>query len=211
MPGGRPGRRGPVERPPGRWAQRAAEAPAKGDERTRASRARRPRPFTNRSEISPTARSGVGGHEGLPGMPSGRSWPARAEKISKSALTGALWRAGTVVRPLPRPPLWASHEVPFCSSLFLISYYFGPLRPLLWEALPAPAKLPVWTGVQKGDFCGLGALPFLTPVCGGIPFSSCPARGGIPPLPSLGRSPPSLAPARGDIPLSLPARGGIPP
>ena len=96
MPGGRPGRRGPVERPPGRWAQRAAEALAKGHERTRASRARRPRPFTNRSEISPTARPGVGGHEGLPGMPSGRSWPARAEKISKSALTGALWRSGTV-------------------------------------------------------------------------------------------------------------------
>ena len=97
MPGGRPGRRGPVERPPGRWAQRAAEALAKGHERTRASRARRPRPFTNRSEISPTARPGVGGHEGLPGMPSGRSWPARAGKISKKPLTGPLWHAGAVV------------------------------------------------------------------------------------------------------------------
>lgn len=94
--GGRPGRRGPVGRLSGRWAQRAAEAPAKANERTRASRARQPRPFTNRSEISPTARPGVGGHEGLPGMPSGRSWPARARKISKKPLTGALWRAGTV-------------------------------------------------------------------------------------------------------------------
>ena len=98
MPGGRPGRRGPVGRPPGRWAQRAAEAPAKGDERTRARRARRPRPFTNRSEISPTARPGVGGHEGLPGMPSGRSWPAGAGKISKEpfvhTLTAPLWRVG---------------------------------------------------------------------------------------------------------------------
>ena len=98
MPGGRPGRRGPVGRPSGRWAQRAAEAPAKADERTRASRARRPRPFTNRSEISPTARSGVGGHEGLPGMPSGRSWPARAGKISKKPLAASLWRSRTVLR-----------------------------------------------------------------------------------------------------------------
>ena len=69
MPGGRPGRRGAVGRPPCRRAQRAVKAPAKGDKRTRASRARRPRPFTNRSEMSPTARPGVGGHEGLPGLP----------------------------------------------------------------------------------------------------------------------------------------------
>ena len=71
MPGGRPGRRGPVGRPPCRRAQRTAEAPAKGDKRTcvPVSCARRPRPFTSRSEISPTARPGVGGHEGLPGMP----------------------------------------------------------------------------------------------------------------------------------------------
>ena len=108
-------------------------------------------------------------------------------------------------------------------------------------AHPAPAKLPVWTGVQKGDFCGLGAFPFLTPVWGGIPFSSCPAWGGIPPglrsgglpltLPQQGEAPPASClpgeaspsrplhggaspcstPARGGIPLSLPARGGIPP